>query len=80
MKMNPNFEVALLRAYVSLVKLLHDKKVIDINDLLASIGNTIDFANTEHMHDATQKELLVIYRHIEQIAAAMHHAESKPPE
>jgi len=78
--MGYKFDIAILGAYVALVKLLHEKKVIDINDLVASIGDTIDFANMKHMNNPTQQESRQIYEHLQQIAAAMLHAESMPPE
>lgn len=70
--------VALFSAYVALLKVLHKNKVIDINDVVAEFGGTIDFAKIQHMDkDADQSANVVLYEHLQQISLALLQSELK---
>jgi hypothetical protein len=63
---------ASFHAYVALLKVLHKNKVIDINDVVSEMGNTIDFAKIHHMdkdHDLTFE--LFYYEKLLEIASAL---------
>lgn len=67
-----NSSTAMFSAYVSLLKVLHKNKVIDINDVVVEMGNTIDFAKAQHMDEKTDQSChLVIYQNLLLIADAL---------
>jgi hypothetical protein len=63
--------VATLGAFFSLVRVLHAKKVIHIDELISQIGDTIDFADMKHMENPTKDYSLQIYKSLQEIAAAL---------
>ena len=66
--------------YVALLKVLHKNKVIDIEDVIVELGNTIDFAKPSHMDvDLIQEKNIAIYESLQQISHALDQAESKIP-
>ena len=63
---------ALFHAYVALLKVLHKNKVIDINDVVCEMGNTIDFAKIHHMDkDFDQEYVVAFYNSLLQVASAL---------
>ena len=75
--MAENTEIALFNAYISLVKVLHKSKAIDIQDLIIEIGDSIDSrrkAKTEKPADHAilneiYESLLSLQPHIETLHA-----------
>jgi hypothetical protein len=64
--------------YVALLKVLHKNKVIDIEDVIVELGNTIDFAKSSHMDvDLNQERNIAVYKSLQQISHALDQAESK---
>lgn len=67
---------AMFSAYVALLKTLHKNKVIDINDVVAEMGNSIDFAKIQHMDkDADQQYSEALYQSLLKIATALSQTE-----
>jgi hypothetical protein len=69
---------SMFSAYVALLKVLHKKKIVDINDVVSEMGNTIDFAKIQHMDKTVdQAYSVVVYESLQQIASAMFESEEK---
>jgi hypothetical protein len=63
---------------VALLKVLHKNKVIDIEDVIVELGNTIDFAKSSHMDvDLNQERNIAVYESLQQISQALDQAELK---
>jgi hypothetical protein len=64
--------IALYGVIASLMRVLHKNKVIDIEDVVVDLGNTIDFAKATHMDaDLNQDYLIVLYKQLQQLSAAL---------
>ena len=72
-------ELAIMEAYLALVKVLHRNKAIDVADVVTEIGNTIDF-QTKHPNANAEllgylkshyDSLLALEPHIQQLSAAL---------
>ena len=69
--------IAMFSAYVSLLKVLHKNKIIDINDVVIEMGNTIDFAKIQHLDkNADQSYSIVVYENLLSIANAINQKEN----
>jgi len=69
---------ALSDAFIALLTVLHKNKVIDINDVVSTMGNSIDFGNMQHMTDpAQQRYTMAYYDSLRQIADALTLADEK---
>jgi translation elongation factor EF-Ts len=51
-------DMALFNAYISLVKVLHKNKALHIDEVVAEIGETIDFRRKHHLETADDHLLL----------------------
>lgn len=69
---------ALSAAFRALLIVLHKNKVVDINDVVSTMGNTIDFGNMEHMTTPDkQRYTMIYYDSLRQIADALTLADEK---
>jgi hypothetical protein len=81
-----SMEMALFNAYISLVKVLHAGKAIEVDRLIAEIGETMDFRRKHHLESAEEHEnLKYIYDALVQIEPALTElarvkSQFRPPE
>lgn len=65
-------DIATLNAVLALVKILHRKKVIHIDELIAETGDLIDFADTEHLDLPDRAEQVAVYEALRRVGRMLH--------
>jgi len=64
---------------VALLKVLH-RRDVPMDEVVAEFGNTLDFADVQHMDNPSREQQRALYEHLLRIAHVLEATEGKPPE
>jgi len=75
--MSEGIDLAWFQPYVALLKVLHGNKVLAMDDVVAALGDTIDFAAMKHMPMPSKETEVAVYNALRQIADAQNEIDRK---
>lgn len=69
--MDEDISLATFNAFLSLLRVLHRKKVIHVDEVVADFGDVIDFANARKIEVPQKATQMAIYQALERFARTL---------